>query len=382
MLLILNSNILEAKEFEFNILDNKINMYISGYLCYKYIQPIPTSTKYDSIKSDPELGLLASIKLTERLNIFNQFKYGTDIDEILVYNQIDYTIDHNKLLKPINNNLNISDLEIKLKAGKIRYDNNLYGNTRVNPRTRQGVFQPQGIYWNTLAQNITSGVGVGTDIKYKDLTLAYVITNPTIINQSKESSAWSTFNFKEMSAKFGDMQVASLGYEIPKYGIKTKFAWSTLRMDAETQLSNGRVKAGQISLDMINAGIEYNLDDLTLSAETLITKPNNQLNLKWNEFDKLSKGFSVTAQYDINELVSVRTNYNEYYSTAKPPNPLQSYHNDFNIGLNYHQPNYMTNIEYHWMSGARIVDYDNFVADPNDYIHYGILAANIAYFFD
>ena len=346
---------------------------VSGYAGWRQIF---SSARHDSIPSQPELGLLANLKLTDNLTIFNQFKYGTTINDILVYNQINYTP-----------NIPIQDFEITLKGGKIRYDNFLYNNTRVNPRTRQGVFQPQAIYWYPFAQTLTSGTGIGFDSKYKNFNISYVITNPTVVNADKEAKAWTRQSKgTNFNSNFGGFQLANIGYEIPDYGIKTKLFWQ--RNNFSFDVINGPQNIG-LSLDYIGGGIEWKYNNLTLSSEGFCLQRSS---LFWHTgFSGLTCAISPTIEYDITENISIRTNYNQYRSPETPGRTtqnrvpdaqLQTYSKDVNVGIGWHKGQWLMNIQADYVQGGRLVDPYNFIENPTNYKQFWIVGTNLVYFFN
>ena len=340
---------------------------IRGYLGWKQIF---STVDYDSIPSEPELGLSTSLKITDRLNMFNQFKYGTSVNSVFVYNQLAYTPD-----------IPIDSFEVTLKGGKLRYDNTLYNITRINPRTRQGVFQPQSIYWNTLAQTITSGVGVGFDMKYKNWSASYVIDKQTIVNSSKESQAWTTKRMNDFGSKFGGHQMASIEYDVPEQNLRLKSSWNKSKFNI-SQLDAVKVGTTGITtfgVEYFTAGVEWALDDWTFSWEGQATKRDG---VSWTNTQNLAFGNSFTVAYDIDNNFTARINYNRYHSSAKVTLPQQKYNHDLNLGLDWHSGQWMANVEAHWIQGGRIVDANNYNANPEDYKNFYVFGMNLVYFFE
>jgi len=362
---LLNYNNVFAKTYE---LPYDIHIDISGYVGWRQMF---SNVKFDAVPSEPELGLLANLQVTDRLRIFNQFKYGTTINEILVYNKILYTPD-----------IPIDDFELTFRGGKIRYDNLLYNATRVNPRTRQGVFQPQAIYWNPMAQTVTSGTGGGVDIKYKNLTVSYVLTDQTSVNSDLEAKAWTrannTTNYK---TKFGSYQLATIGYEIPEYGIRTRSSWEGFK--ATFDVINGP-KNNDLSGQRLSTGIEWIHNDWTLSVEGFCLQRGSKV---WNTFSGSFCAISPTVEYDITPEFSARINYNQYrtpgITQAKTPGAqAQTYSKDLNLGFGWHKGQWLANVQVNYIQGGRLVDPYNFAANPTDYKNFYVVGTNLVWFWE
>lgn len=344
-----------------------MQLNVSGYVGWRQMI---SKVDYDSVPSEPELGLMTSLKVTDRLNFFNQLKWGKSFDEVLVYSQVSYT--------PY---IPIDDFTLTLKAGKLRYDNSLYNITRINPRTRQGVFQPQSLYWNTLAQTITSGIGVGFDFSYKNLSGSFVIDKQVIDNPRKESRAWTTRNFTNMTAKFGQHHTASLQYVIPEEGLRFKTSWNKSKFDIP-------IGAGALigAPDALTFGVEYWMLGAEWSHGKWVHALEFQMTKKdgtnWSQTGKLAYGASLTNEYDINENWTIRSNVNFYQSAAVVNLPQEKYNRDINLGINWHHADWLVGAEVHYIRGGRIVDPDNFAANPEDYKSFYVIGLNAAYFFD
>lgn len=355
----------EGKTYDFA---NGMQFDIRGYAGWRQIF---SDVQFDSIPSAPELGLATSLKVTDRLNIFNQFKYGTTLSNVLVYNQINYT--------PY---IPIDSLELTLNGGRVWYDNNLYNITRVNPRTRQGVFQPQAIYWDTLARSITSGDGIGFDLKYKDFNMSYIIDKQITTNKNTEARAWTTYPINRMSSTFGNHQMVAVGFDFPEYGIRTKASWNHSLFNITNKPKN--ININDFIVEYFFAGVEWTHNKWIVAVETINVR---DAELSWA--DRLNKnyGASGTITYELCNYVDVRFNFNQYVSAPRPP--LQADYRsqanrfkDVNFGFNFHTGPWMANVEMHWMQGARIVDPSNYVADPQSYTNYYVVGTNLVYFFE
>jgi hypothetical protein len=348
---------------------NDMQLDISGYVGWKQIN---STVKYSNIKSSPELGLTTSLKISESLTFFNQYKYGNSINSALVYAQLNYQL-------PIP----IEDLVVTAKVGKLRHSSSLYSATRVNPLTRQGVFLPQSIYWDQLGQAITSGTGVGIDIKYKDLLVTALVDKPVVTNHIKDGQALTGKNYGTMTIPFGHPLV-TVQYEVPEYNIRTQFSWERFQLHYQDGLPPDNILASSrhpntITADLAHQGIEWRHEDWTMSFETQLVK---RIGVNWFEFGQVAIGTSTTVEYDVNENISLRANYNTYLSRVPSREPQGKYFKDLNIGMNWHEGNWMMNIEGHYNRGGKTVDTDNYIRAPDDYKHYFVTGFNIVYFWD
>jgi len=350
--------LLHAKEFQWPY-DIKLN--VQGYLGWKQIV---SNVDYDAVPSSPEIGLLAAIKVTDRLNLFNQFQYGTDVQKVLVYSQIAYT--------PY---IPVDDFSLTLKAGKLRHDNTLYNITKVNPRTRIGVFQPQSLYFSTLGQSITSGVGLGFEFKYKNLSGSYVIDKLTIDDPVDQSKAWTTRFFDNMRSEFGGHQTASLQYEIPDYGVRIKSSWSKLKFQGDIPIS--QQKEAPFGAEIITSGIEWQHDRWQASIEGAVTKRDGH---GWSHYDELSVGYSGVIAYDLTDNITIRGNYNQFRSAVPNRYNQERYNKDLNVGVNWHSGPWMANLEGHWIRGGRIVAPESFASNPGDYKSFYVIGMNLVWF--
>ena len=347
----------ECRTHEF---DNGMKFDISGYVGWKQIF---SDRQFDSVPSEPDIGLTTSLKVTDRLNIFNQFRYGNSINEILVYNQINYT--------PA---ILMEDFELTIKGGKLWYDWGLYGKTRVNPRTRKGVFQPQSMYWNTLDTTITGGVGLGVDIKYKEFSISYIVDKTAVTDKNKTAGAWVTPFGTDYRSSFGGHQSVVVGYGIPEYG---------LRFVSHVHIFNTSYKILQHEYHAVptigGLGVEWEYENLTLSVEGLCTrKPKGS----W-AFSQLYCGISPSIEYDIDENWSVRMNYNQY-STPLLYSPVQTqnFSRDLNIGVGWHMGNWVANLQADYIRGGRLVDPANLLNNPYGYKEFYVVGMNLVYFWD
>lgn len=340
----------------------RVELSASGYVGWKQII---SDVKFDQIPSEPEIGLTTSLKLTDRINIFNQFKYGKNVDEILVYNHISYDL-------PIP----VDDLTVTVKGGRLLHDTFLYNSTRINPRTRQGVFQPQSVTWDSLGIAIVSGTGVGTDIKYKNFTLSYIIDKMTIINPDSEAQAWANNPYaSNLKSGFGT-QTLVFNYEIPEYGLRSKFWMEKESFDIDI-VSLGTLHLGG---EHFGTGIEWSHNKFIVSADVLGTK---RVNVNWGQWKEIFFAPSITVEYEINDEWTIRTNYNQYRTPTDTNAPeVAKYYKDINVGANWHYKDIAIGAQLNYIQGGRLVTPSNVFDNPNEYNSYFVTGLNVVYFFD
>lgn len=349
------------------------NIQYSGYVGYRHLFSENTiSETYDGT-GHPELGANI-IYNNDNFQIFNQFRYGDNIDTILVYNFMQYTF-------------NLADeTNLTIKGGKLRHDYGLYNISRINPRTRQGVIMPQSIYWDAFDEFMTSGTGVGFTLQYKDLELSYTIDDPTIPNSEKTARVFTNGAMNTISGYFGSHQIATLAYSSSQLPLLIKTSWMRMELGKDTkpilreirpQLANKNAYAETITL-----GMEYKWDRLILAGETMWFRVSDQ---SWTDVDNLNKGYSLTATYQLTEQLDVRLNYNEYNAdgskTLHSTTPWMDYYRDLNLGLNYHKKNWMIQVEGHHINGSRALDLNDVTSDADAYKDWWMVGMNVVYSF-
>ena len=348
---------------------NDMQLNVNGYVGYRHIS---TTAQNSNIVSEPELGLALSLDLDNNWSMFTQFYFEESLDNALAYSFITY---QNQLSK---------DFQVRVNAGKLRHNFGLYNDTRINPRTRQGVIMPQAIYWDSLRHLITSGEGVNVGIKWNQLELGYTIDNPIVTDPIHEAKVWSSTLLNEIHTSFGSHQLATLKYTFTTLPVVLKSSWTRIDLGNDNSyivkyVFPGYENDNQVS-QIWNNGIILTKGDWTLSAEMMILKP---FFGAWFNSDKHALGVSYTAEYEINENVSVRANYNSYKTPPKkyPPQPWYTYADDSNIGVNYHRDNWMISAEVHHINGGRWVDPTDWAQNPNSYKEWWMVGLNAVYFF-
>jgi hypothetical protein len=350
------------------------NIHWSGYVGYKQLISNNHITNTFSGMSTPELGLNI-IYNNNNFQVFNQFRYGTNAETILVYNFAQYTF-----------NL-FHDTNLTIKGGKLRHDFGLYNTTRVNPITRQGVVVPQAIYWEAFQETFTSGAGVNATLQIKDVELSYTLDDPTIIDSQKLIRTFTGPVLSDVSTSLGSHQIASLNYTPRNIPLVIKSSFVILNFgNKTTPLYNAlfpKLANTDVVAQLATLGVEYSIGKFIFAGEALYTKSPDK---KWiQDFNKISHGVSFTGTYHINDNVDARVNYNEYTSAygklLNPANKPLQYQQDINIGLNYHVNNWMFQVEAHKIKGARSIDSVDINGNVSDYNNWYMVATNVVYSF-
>ena len=350
--------------------DNGMRLDVNGYGGYRYVESTAPNHFYSS---DPELGLLLNLHVNDNISLFTQFKYGDTIDQSVVYS----FISADKWIT--------DDLTFNVKAGRLRHDFGLYGAARINPMTRNGVISPQAIYWDVLGLNLVSGDGINFNIKWKSFTLGYSIDKPIVANSQASAYEWTSGLLKTINNYFGSHQLVNLKYEPTDIPLIIKASWTSMDLGNDNSPRIGMLFPGNPNMeqrvDMLNAGIEYSWDKLNLSAEAMSIKP---FFSTWGDFEDHSYGISYTGIYEINDNLNFRVNYNEYlvsHATASKTIPWNNDTKDINFGFNIHEDKWMFGIEAHHINGGRWANVADYVADPNAYKDWWMIATNFAYYF-
>lgn len=365
------SNNTEAHQY--NVSDTE-NVQVSGYVGYTQLFSNSKISNTFTDTQKPELGLNI-VYNNKNFQIFNQFRYGTTEGTALVYNFAQYTF-----------NL-ADDLNLTIKGGKLRHDMGLYNTSKVNPKTRQGVFMPQGIYWDEFDEFTASGAGISAEIQFKEFKLSYTIDDPTIIDAEKLARTYTLGLLSKTDTHFGSHQILSATYSPYELPLIIKTSWALLNLGNKTTKFMETHAPAQVGKDltseMATLGAEYKAGDFILSAETIFVR---SLTQDWiRDIGIISHGVSFTAVYQINEHLDLRFNYNKYTSalgaTYYRATPWMANQEDFNAGINYHSGPWMFQIEGHSISGARVIDPIDSRNNYDDYKDWFIIGTNIVYSF-
>lgn len=370
LLIVVVSNNIEAKQYD---IDNIQNIQYSGYVGFRSIISTAKVTDTFSNNNVPELGLNI-IYNNGNFQIFNQFRYGTNIETISVYNFAQYTF-------------NIKDdLNISIRGGKLRHELGLYNTTRINPTTRNGVIMPQSIYWDSFNEFLTSGIGVEAILQYKDFELTYTIDKPTVIDSKQTVKAIYVSVLNDTNVQFGDHQNASLTYTPSNTPLTIKANWTWFNLGSNTSAVTAKVFPNIANKDIVSeilaGGAEYRFDKLTLSGEIFIFRSAIK---DWTDVSTLSRGYSVGGRYQITPNIDIYSNYNDYNPTSRnalpSPTPWIRTYKDLSVGFNYHIDNWMFQLEGHHIKGARVIDSSDVGTSPGDYKDWWLTGFNVVYSF-
>lgn len=347
-----------------------LQLDVNGYVGYKYIG---STIKQDTLTSDPELGLLLSLKINNYLSMFTQFQYADEIENALVYSfaTFDYAF--------------TDDFQVSINGGKLRHNTAMYNATRINPRTRQGVIPPQAIYWSSLRYMVSSGVGLNIKFKYQGLEIGYTIDDPIVDDPKKEAVIWTGVLLNKINTSFGSHQMVNGIYDFSSIPLKLEVSWTILDFGEDVspigKSFNPKNAKTKFNVEFITAGAELKLQDWTLSSEYLIFKPDF---VNWSQSKNLSYGTSQTIRYEVNDNVSVYTNYNYYRSSGLGQKNVPSYlthTHDASVGVNYHRDDWMIGIEGHRVEGGRWLDPIDRQNNGTNLDEWYMIGVNAVYFF-
>lgn len=322
---------------------------IAGYVGYKMVIG---SVDTDPIDSTPELGLLINYNITDNFSAFTQFRYDTEyFEESLAYAFLKY------------NQRITTDISTEISIGKLRHHYGLYNKDRTNPNTRPGVVSPQAIYWDKLKFALTSGWGVSLKFRWQHLHVTYTIDKPVVVDPILEGLTWTGGRGGKLEPSFGGHQLVNIDYIQDDWrivGAVAKHDWGIGRYGKSTIWS---------------LGAERYIDDWTLSIEGLFIE----------QEDWTSHAYSATIEYDINDLISVHTNFNRYKVKFKDKQPFFILDhairaNDGSVGLTIHKNDWELKLDAHAVYGSVWIDITKASnSEYNDVWYYG--AASLVYHF-
>lgn len=338
--------------------DNRNHFDISGYVGYQFVYGSPAPTP---IESGVEVGLLINYDIADHWTAFTQFRLETDyLDQSLAYAFIEY------------NDVLLESIPFSIAVGKLRHRYGLYNKDRLNPRTRPGNIAPQAIYWDKLRYALTSGWGVSVGSNFGNWDLGYTISIPTVVNEKAESEAWFSGEKNTIETRFGGHQMININYMADNWRIVSGIILQDW----------GHGDAGKSQILLL--GGEKRFGDLTVSIEGMFVMKDIHN----------SYGLSVSAQYDVSELISTHINYNRYEAlidtgealidtsagdiTRTRQYTLQSH--DISVGVTISLDEWEVKTEIHAAKGSVWVDYPE-GTDPAfaDWWHYG--AVSVVYHF-
>ena len=345
----------------------------TGYIGWKQI--FSKNDIHNTIPSEPEVGLLLTYK-SGSLELFAQGRYGDNFNQALVFAFASYSI-------PVS-----EDAEIKISAGRVRNDLGLYGNDRVNPRTRPGVIEPQAIYWNVLGTTLTSGDGFSIDGRLGEFTLSMIVTQPMINDDSSTERIIAGPLLNRINVEFGSYISTKIIYDSRDIPLTIKASWSKLDLgNDKTQIGKMILTNYTASSEFLNAGFKYSYDDFSFSSEVFAYLIPGR---EWiRDIGQLNYGTSTTVTYDVNSDITARINFNQYSaSIANSRFSNSSWFNDvkdLNFGITYHTIDWQIGAEFHQVYGARWVSPKDDMSSRETlegFRNWWIVGLNAVYFFN
>lgn len=363
-------------EYQYQLTDNQ-QIQISGYVGYQYLFSDNKITNTYDGNGQPQLGTNIIYSNGDNFQIFNQFRYGENIDQILVYNFLQYRFD-------INNNTSLT-----VQGGKIRYDVGLYNKTRINPITRRGIIQPEAIYWSALNEFMICGTGIGISLKHKDVELSAIVDKPTINDKYENQRVLWAGLTDDVDVTFGSHYVISLDYTSSSIPLRTTSSYAHINMGkVGSKVSDylyPEFVGKDITGEQIAFGVEYKIhNDILLAGETMwfLAYPQEWIH-DWND---VSKGYSLSATYTITDYMDIRLNYNRTDATKLKVNtfraaPWMGKREDINLGLNLHHDGWTFQTEGHYIQGGRTMDPLDTKGNAPDYKNWWMVGVSLVYSF-
>lgn len=298
-----------------------------GYVGYQFVWGSPTP---EPIKSSPEIGFLVNYTIDDVWTVFTQFRLETDhVEQSLSYAFITY------------DDMLFKSIPIKIDVGKLRHQYGLYNKDRLNPATRPGNIAPQSIYWDQLRFALTSGWGISTATQWGNLHFKYTIDMPIVVEEREEAVIWFSGKQNHLQLQFGGHQIINIDY----YGDDWRISQAATFQDWGSGASGKNI--------MVSLGGEKRIGDWILSLE----------GLGLFKYVNNSYAVSATIQYDINQWLTIHTNYHHYRVLLKENTGSDGFNwvrraDDVSVGLSVHNDHWELKTEVHASTGSIWVDFN------------------------
>ena len=341
---------------------------LSGYAGYRYIYS--SVNAFPAPKHTPELGLLLNWQIDKNFSIFTQFSYESvnPLDNALVYGFLEYK-------KKLNENWNFT-----FRGGLLRHQFGLFNDQRVNPRTRPGgIIESQSLYWTQLRRLLSSGYGISLETTYKDFTINYTVSKPTILDQKAEMKIWNITPFKssELESNFGGAHWLNLHYHPHDKNWLIKSTYIYLNMGGFNNNNH-----------IFTAGYEYIGSNYDVSIEGMMVKTSQ---VKWEDIDKnFGWGLYVRGDYDVNDWLSIRAGYSMYRPGRKTIFEIQkilglqyaiTHQDDIGVGLTLYKGNWELKTDVHWVMGGNMLPIKDWNTDK-DLSNWWYTGFSLVYYWD
>lgn len=334
-----------------------------------------------------ELGLNGSFQLNNRIMFSAQILSRRAGEMYDGTPSIDYALGDISLSTAL-------DRRVGLRLGRIKNPLGLYNETRDVPFTRPSIFLPQSVYFDKIRNVLLSSDGAMLyaesfrDSGNYSLTLG---VGESVIDDNVE---W-TFLGSDFD---GDLEsgepnkIASLWYTTPDERFKAGISG----LNSSLRFKPGAfpvLQAGTIDVFYWIASLQFNTEDITLSAEYA------RIPIDWKNFgpdfpyDKsTSEGFYIQGAYRVTPQVELMLRYEEGFAdrndrdgtrssalTGGYTPPFDYYSRAFTLGLRWDIfPNLMLRVEYQRQHGTYALSFrEN--PDPNDLVeNWNAFAASIS----
>jgi len=326
LILLLLINISSAFGHSHNLSYFDEHFDFEGYVGYQFVWGSP---RPEPIDSTPEIGFLINYTANDNWTWFTQFRLETDhLEQSLSYSFIQY------------DNVIADTVPITIIGGKLRHQYGLYNKDRLNPATRPGNIAPQSMYWDQIRYSLTSGWGISIGSNWGNLHFKYTIDIPIVVDESEEAFIWFSGRRNNLQQRFGGHQLINIDY----YGDDWRISQATTFQDWGHGASGKNI--------IVSLGGEKRIGDWTLSLE----------GMGLFKYYNYSYALSATIQYDINDWLSVHTNYHHYDIISKKGGNAQYFRwaqraDDISIGTSVHMDHWELKTEAHMATGSVWVDF-------------------------
>lgn len=256
-----------------------------------------------------ELGLNASYQLNQRILLAAQAlgrRAGKMYDgsPSLDYALADLSI------------LSATDHSVGLRLGRIKNPLGLYNETRDVPFTRPGIFLPQTVYYDKVRNLLLSSDGAMLHAESFGAlgNLSLVVGGGQAVVDENVEWTYLGYDYPGKMEPDGVTWIGSLWYGTADERYRAGLSGAKGRMRYDPQV-NSPLGAGEIDYFYWVASLQYNSEDVTLSAEY------SQVPVEWRNFgpvfpfeNQTAEGYYLQAAYRLRPDLELMVRYDEGYA--------------------------------------------------------------------